>query len=138
MSKSKNGKSGVTFSKDQLDKALYDFEDLMERCLCPFILLGKTARNIVDGKWLGGDKIEVGVERKYLTREALSTLKTFLKKKNLLKGFTYKAGEVPVKVKVINRKYKFFKNKQSKFYMGGMFLVANPFEPYWKSRNIVR
>lgn len=128
----------IGFSSDQLMKALRDVEDLIERTLCPYLLLGDTALDIKDNLLLHGSKITVGIENKYLTKEALSTLQTLLKNVEITeKGFTYMVGEVPVQVKFIRKKYGFFKYPDAKMYWGGEYKIPNPFDKYWKSRRII-
>lgn len=128
------------FSVDKLNKALFDFEDLMERCLSSFLVLGQTAWDISTGLGLTGDKVEVGIQTKYLTPEVLSTIKTY-KGIDLDKDmglWEYEVDGVPVRVKLIKRKYKFFANPEMKFYWGGDYQLPNPMGDYWKSRFIVR
>lgn len=139
------GENGA--SSDQLDMALRDIEDILGRALCPFVLLGQTARDIVDGKQLTGNKITVGVESKHLTKEAVGTLKVYLKKDmpTTLKSFDYEPSGVPkykimprVYVKVIKKRWKFLKNKDYKFHLNTEYLVPNPFKNYWKAKGLVR
>lgn len=128
------------FSIDELNKALFDFETLMERCLVPFLLLGQTAWDIESGFQLTGDKVEVGVQTKYLTPEVLSTIKTYKNTQldKTVKSWTYLVDGVPVRVKLIHRNYKFFKHPEMKFYWGGDYQLPNPMADYWKSRFIVQ
>lgn len=128
------------FSVDELNQALFDFEDLMGRCLSPFFLLGDTAKDILDGFTLKGNKVEVGVETKYLTPEVLSTIKTY-KGVDLDKNqgkWEYMFGEIPVEVKIISRKYKFFEFPNSVFYWGENYWTPNPFATYYKSRYLIK
>ena len=129
------------FSVDELNKALFDFEDLMERCLTPFMILDETANCLNDrGRLLDGDRVSVGVEVRYLTPEVLSTIETYkgVKLDKEQKSWMYMVDEVPVVVKLIHRKYKFFENPDRKFYFGGDYLCPNPFDRYYKSRFIIQ
>ena len=141
------GESGNRFNKDQLDMSLRDVEDVMGRALLTFVILGDTARDIVNETGLTGNKITVGVERKYLTKEALSTLKFYLKDTlpDPIKDFVYEPSGHPkyktmpkVFVKIIERRWKFLKAKDYKFYMATQYNIPNPFESYWKSRHLIR
>src|SRR3990167_7956233 len=108
------------YNTDQLNKSLMDVEDLLNRALCPFVLLGNTARDIVDGRELTGDRITIGIESKHLTKEAVSTLKTFLglEMPKPLTDFSYQPVGLPkykvmprVYIKIINKAWAFLKNK---------------------------
>ena len=135
-----NIKDSKVFSIDELNKALFDFEDLMERCLTPFLLLGDTAKDIIDGFMLRGDKVEVGVETKYLTPEVLSTIEVYkgIKLDKEQGKWEYMVDDVPVVVKLINKKYKFLDNPNTMFYWGGDYRFPNPFDTYYKSRFLIK
>ena len=137
--------NGQHFSDHDLMLALYDIQDILERAMCPYLILGDTARSIVDKGRLEGDGIYVGVEKKSLNKMALSTIQFYLSGVRTPRtleiredGFDYIWNDVPVHVKFIGRKYKFFKNPDFKFYMANNYNIPNPFETYWKSRFIVR
>lgn len=134
-----NGTSGHKFSAGELESALRDFENLMERVLCDYVVLGDVAKAIRDGTDLYGDKVEVGMFKLEVTKFVLSTLKTLLPDIEIgAKGFSYKFHEVPVEVKIIGRKYKFFEHPDFRFYKTGNYKFANPFENYWKARYLIR
>lgn len=138
---SKEKDTTKVFSVDELNKALFDFEDLMERCLAPFLVLDETANCLNDrGRLLEGDRVSVGIEVKNLTPEVLSTIETYkgVKLDKEQKSWTYMVDEVPVVVKLIHRKYKFFDNPDKKFYFGGDYLCPNPFDNYYKARFIIQ
>ena len=128
------------FSVDELNKALFDFEDVMERAMCPFLLLGQTAWDVKSGYMLRGDKVEVGIQIKYLTPEVLSVIKSY-KNTDLdlhVKRWTYLVEGVPIIVSLIKRNYKFFKNPETKIYWGGDYKLPNSMVDYWKARFIIR
>jgi len=128
------------FSVDQLNKALFDFEDVMERAMCPFLVLGGSAIDLHDKYNLRGDKVEVGIKALCLTDMVISTLKTYrdldIKKED--KGFSYEVDGVPVEVKIIHKKYKFFENPQMVFYWGGDYQLPNSMVDYLKARHIIQ
>ena len=128
------------FSVDELNKALFDFEDLMERCLTPFYVMGDSGMGIKEGFLLRGDKVEVGVKASELTDMVLSTIETYkvVKLDKEQKKWTYYVDEVPVEVTIIHRDYNFFKHPESKFYWGGNYLLPNPYDKYYKSRFIIK
>ena len=121
-------------------KALYNVEDWMDQLLTPYFLLGKTAEAVKYDKLLEGDGIDVGIRNKSFTQYVYDILKTNfnLLPEDVNKGFEYKVGEVPVRVKVYTRNYHFFKYPDIKIYQYGRFQLPNPFENYWKSRFLVR
>lgn len=129
------------FSIDELNKALFDFEDVMERAMCPFLLLGQTAWDVKSGYMLTGDKVEVGIIKLCLTDMVKDTIKTYrgldIDKEND-KSFTYEVDKVPVVCKIIRNKYKFFKNPETVFYWGGDYQLPNPMVDYWKSRFVIK
>lgn len=127
------------FKVEELNKALFDFEDLMERCLSPFLLLGSTAKDIKDGFMLRGNKVEVGIQEQDITPEMISTIETY-KGDTISRGmkkWTYLVDEVPVEVKIIKRKYSFFKNPEMIFYWGGDYQLPNPMTDYMKAQYVI-
>ena len=129
------------YSVDALNKALFDFEDLMERSLCPFLVLGGTAIDIKEGFKLRGNKVEVGVRSLCLTDMVLSTIKTYKGldvDRDNDKEINYEVDGVPVTCKIIHRKYKFFENPQMVFYWGGDYQLPNPMVDYLKARYIIK
>ena len=135
-----NGTSGVRFSSEELSKALLDVEDLMDRLLTPYVLLGKTAECVKNDRLLDTEAIEVGIKKTDITQYVRDVIRTYLNVElnNIENGFEYKAGAVPVKVKVYTRNYTFFKYPDTKVYSFGTYLIPNPFEVYWKVRGLIR
>jgi len=127
-------------SQEQLDKALLDTFDLMQRCLLDttFIVLGDAAKCIKERRGLDCNKLEFGIEKRYLTPEVMSTLKEWVKGGLFVdNGFSYVFEGVPVRFKFIKRKYKFFENLDSQIYMPEWYKIANPFKNYWKARFLI-
>ena len=130
-----NGTNGVKFNEFELTTALRSVEDLMERVLVNFVVLGDTSKAMFEGKDLYGGKIEIGIFKNDLVKFVRSTLNTLVKDIEWTKyGFTFKINNVPVMVRVISRSYKFFDHPDFRFYRTGQYRFANPFELYWKSR----
>lgn len=123
------------FSDTQLMRALYDVQDILERALCSFVLLGDTARALQKEERLSGDGIYIGVMKKHLTKEAMSTIKVYLKDGVITeKGIEYTWDDVPVHVVFITQEYPFFENLDFRFYMANEYKIPNPFDDYWKNR----
>ena len=135
-----NGESGQIFNHEELYKALRGVEDLMDILLTPYFLLGKTAEDVKNNRQLEGEGIDVGIRNTALTQYVYDILKTNygFSKEDVDNGFTFKVGEVPVRIKVYKRNYYFFKYPDTAVYEFGSYQIPNPFDAYWKSRFIVR
>ena len=131
-----------TFSSEQLDKALFAVDFLMSQMLCEneYLLLGDTGRCANEGKPLEGDKIEVGLEKRYFNPFAKSSfgyyVKNWLEEKPDVR--TFELEGVPVELKLINRNYHFFRNPNAKNYQYDDYQLPNPFATYWKARFLIR
>lgn len=122
-----------------LNSALEHVQDLLERTTVPFILLGDVVEGIVKHNSLAGvKKIEIGIEQKYLIPEVLSTIKTLMGDIKTEKGFGYLFDKIPVEIKIIKRKYAFFKNPDMIIYRLQDYRIPNPVDDYLKARWIVR
>jgi hypothetical protein len=135
-----DGGNGSRLSDIALEKALLDVEDLLQRCLIPFFLLGETARSIRDGEVISGTGIDVGVKKSNLIPESMSTLHTFTlgdfcEDDDIIK---YISHGVEVRIKKIGRNYKFLENLDKVFYKAGDYSIPNPFDTYWKSRYLLK
>lgn len=138
----------VTFSQDELDTALLGAPNQgVEGVLQLFdrhgldrnlIMLGHTAEEIKNDQRLSGESVEVGIEQRYLTPEVISTLKVMGGIEDPTKDFTFNVGKVPVNVKVITRRYKFFENTDPHMYVVEFVRLPNPFDTYWHARGIVQ
>ena len=137
--------STVSFSLDQLNLALREVYDLFE--YYPYLLLGDTGKGAIDGR-LYGDKITIGIEKRYLTKEVRDAIKTHLEylvdrkysdymeiSDDLIK---YSYNGVPIECKIIHRKYPWFKYPNAIGYNYDDFKVPNPFDKYYKARFIVQ
>ena len=135
-----NGESGKQFNSEDLQKALLSVEDLMDQLLTPYFLLGKTAECVKYDRLLEGDGIDVGIRDKSLTQYVYDILRDQFKfqPEDVQKGFEYKVGEVPVRIKVYTRNYHFFKYPDHVVYQFGTYALPNPFEIYWKARGLIR
>ena len=89
-----------------------------------------------------GDGIDVGIEKRYLTKEVMSTFKTYRPNAIITeRGMTYisqyETCDVPIRIKFIGRKYKFFEHPDTAFYLAGNYKIPNPFDNYYKARFII-
>lgn len=142
MSKMSSGEI-ILHKKDDIQRALFYIDDLFESALCKYLVLKDTAKMIVNNEVPNGEKITLGVERRYLTKGVLTTFKVHLKRGVTWRedGFTVCNQDtkfVPIDVQFIERRYNFFKFPTLKTYYYADFLVANPFKKYWKARFIIK
>jgi len=130
----------LNFSHDELLQALLEFENIMYRCLLQdnFPLLKETALQVAKGYPLTGDHLDVGIPKKYLSKEVQDTLKEYCKVEDPTKDFTTTVLGVPVNVKIINRKYNYFENTDRVFYHYDNFNVPNPIDSYMKARYLIK
>lgn len=126
-------------SLEDLDFALTKVEEIFERAMIPFVLLGETARSVIEKDQVDGNKIEVGILRRHLQETAKSILDI------VLPGFKEKGGkiefmvdEVPVEVKIIEKKYKYFERPDRVFYKITQYCIPNPFGRYWEVRGMIK
>jgi hypothetical protein len=138
----------ATFSTEQLDTALLGAPHRgIEGCFEVFdrsaigdklILLKDTAYQVKNSLFLEGDHIDVGIEKRYLTPQAISTIKEFGHVEDPTEDFVLTIDSVPVNVKVITRHYPWFKDLNSLIYKYEIVYLPNPFENYWKARFIIQ
>lgn len=120
----------------ELNLALMDIEDVMERAMCPYFLLGETARCVYKHEDLHGDSIEVGVLDTSLTKEVLSVFKQYIGEITTdLKTITYIWNGVTISIRIVKQNYTFLKNPQDGFYNFGDYKLPNSFEDYWPWRD---
>src|SRR3990167_1145643 len=138
----------IEFTLEQLNYALREVYELWN--YWEYMLMGDTAKGAKEGK-LYGDKIEIGIKKKYLTRDVMSALKTHLQYA-VDRGYSeyMKIGEekirysvkqnkadllgIPVECRVIHRNYQFFKYPDTVVYKYDEFKTPNPLEKYYKAR----
>lgn len=135
-----DGGNGNSLSDYDLEKALYDVEDLLGRVLVPFVLLKETARSVHDNEVLGGTAVDVGVRDLDLHESALRTIKSFTFEGGFNKtphGYEYLSHGVPVRITMLSKKWKFMENPEMAFYGPATYMLPNPFRDYWKVRQLV-
>lgn len=134
-------KEKESFTHEQLSDALLYAEDLLERSMIPFMLLGETAEALFlfEAPVFEGNLVHIGVLKRHLTDSTYSTLKSLAKEyyadDNIFK-FEYKG--VPIEIDIIHNQYPFFQNLDSKFYALTTFRIPNPFEEYYKWKDQIK
>ena len=128
---------GIT--EDALNQALQHVQDLLDRITVPYILLGDAVEGIVKrNSIVGAKKIEVGIEERYLIPEIISSLKTQMGDIKTAYGYGYLFDKIPVEIRIIRRRYKFFENPDTIIYKLQDYRIPNPIDDYLKARWIVR
>lgn len=143
----------------ELDAALfYAAHDVLDPSFIPCLVLGETARQIVDGERLHQlPYIELGILEKDFTEASRKYLPAILKGDSLSRGprtdwkieknlieFDYKSGEhpehgsVPIKVKIIKTYKEFFEYPDTVFYDYSEYRIPNSFASYWEARDKVK
>ena len=140
-----NGKipAKILVSSWDIGVAMRDLYDLFEKIMVKGVLLGDVAYQIkIAGRGaldcpVSVEELEWGMPKKNLTAEVKSLFKTwgFIPTES---GYEYKISNVPVKIKVYSRKYKFFEHPDQALYMVDEFNIPNPFENYWKVRSLIK
>ncbi len=123
--------------------AMRNLYDTCEAGLLPYVLLGEAARQLHDGidGYNGNDlkvsKLEWGIPASQLTPEVVSLFHQWDFKETDY-GFSYMFEEVPVEVHIFQKKYRFFKMPDMRFYGPDLFKIPNEFEKYWFMRHMVK
>jgi hypothetical protein len=129
-----------TLTVDQLNAELLNVDDLFQRALVPYFLLGETARSIRSDK-LEGSRIEVGTYQKNITKEVLDTFTDYIVGTDVIintEGFSYTNHDgVPVVARFLVYQYTFLDNPEFVFYLAGEYFVPNPFEKYWLNKDVL-
>lgn len=128
------------FSLEELNKALLESFDLMQRVLLDttYVIAGDAAKCLKEKRGLDCDGIDCVIEKRHITPFVVSTLKEWVTPDVTDKGFEYKVGNVPIRFKFIERKYDFFKYPDTVFYAPEIYKIPNQFEKYYKARFIIK
>lgn len=132
-----------TLSSWDVNVVLRQIFDFAESGMLSYVLLGDVAKQLYDGvdgfngNELKVDKVEWGLQERYLTQEVKSLFQSWGFKPTE-KGYYYEQSGVPVYLHIIKRKYKFFEIPDMRFYQADYFKLPNPFENYYKSRGLIQ
>lgn len=138
----------TSYTTEQLQEALYHLVDILDRCICPFILLQDTAKTIIEFDRIGGDGIYVGVRVKDYSDSVKSMMRTLSSNIDIrlgIDGFTetdqglfWTFKGIPINIKLIDRKYSCIETPDQIYYWGEDYRIPNPFSKYWKMRNLIK
>lgn len=121
--------------------ALYYTEDLLNRAFIQFVLLGDTAKTLIEGFHTDLDgQIDIGILNKDYTESGKRVLLSVLPRDSKVtkKEISFVYGEIPVKIKIIHKNYQFFEHPEHIIHKISDFCVPNPFDRYYKSRNLIQ
>lgn len=114
----------------------------MERLTCPFYPLKNTAKEVYNETELT-EKINVGVlvsewteQRQSMFDVLVENMRIGLEENGNNKVLTFDG--VPVHMKIIERKYKFFEKPDVRFFGVNEFLIPNPLDGYLKSQHLIK
>lgn len=134
----KSPANGTNLSPEELQAALLDVQDALERAQIKFILLGDVAYSIYSYEELKGDKVVVGVLRNQWMPECVTILRAWRPQVEEDKhGVHYKVGNVPIQIRVIRKNFFFLKDPDLRAYYDCSLFLPNPFARYWHSRSFV-
>jgi hypothetical protein len=138
-------KEETPLKHEQLLDALMFAEDVLTRAVCPFVALGETAEtiNTWDMPIFEGKGIYLGVMKRHLTKDALSTIKSYVgawAKNSYIDEdvISFEYNNVPTYIQVISGDYPFFKNPDVRFFNITEVRIPNPFDEYWKWRDQIK
>lgn len=132
----------------KVNQVLLFIQDLFDRSQMPLLALkdtGKQIKETQDGLIpdLHLKVIELGIQKKDLSQSGTSMLKGLLKLEHVEfkwddNVIMFTRNDVPVFIKIINRKYGFLQNVSKVYYRTVEFDIPNPFNIYWTTRHLIR
>jgi hypothetical protein len=129
------------FTQEQLREALFHVQDVFERAMCPFFVLGNTAKHIVSNEeeFVGDEDIHVGVRQAALTREVVGMMRSYIPDLVETKvQFSYFHNKIPIIIDIIHGDYEVFKNPDMRYYYISEFLIPNPWKQYWQQHEFIK
>ena len=131
------------FTDAELRKALFAFQDLMERLQCPFYPLRQTASEVYHETELTGDKLYFGVKNIEWTEKRQSMFNILVDQirfecKDTPIGYDLVLEGVPIEFRIIKRRYSFFDKPEIRFFGVTEFLIPNPLDKYLKAQYIIK
>jgi hypothetical protein len=128
------------FDPEHIQAALLRAEDVFDRALVPFILLGDVAKQMEEG-YVGfeASEIEVGINQRDFSRNAMEIIQMLVPDLAIEGNHLYFEHDgVPIKIVIVQRKYAFLANPDLRYFYLGTFRLPNPFKNYWQVRALLR
>ena len=126
---------------EQINDAFFFLEDTFERALMPWVTLKETARAVInDDPTLMEDGIDVGVWENDMTQYGKMVLEMVLgsyKPTGMPRVWKFDYKGIPITIRVIYRSYPFFAHYDKKLYYFEYIAIPNPFQDYWKQKDLV-
>lgn len=123
-------------SPENLLAALFRAQDILDRAIIPFIVLGEVSYQIKNNQPLEANKISIGILKRHATESGTSLLSTIDPAiEQLTDGWRLVHNEVPVTIKIIEKEHPVLRNPDIVFYKYDTFCIPNPFEKYWKGNH---
>lgn len=135
---------GTAFTSEELHGALLRAEDTLTRAMADYVLLGDTAKSIVDDKTgyakLYGDAVYLGMRRTAVTKYFIDTVR-------MLEGgtldiednkITFVFNGVPIIIDIVDDDMGYFERPDERWYFVTNFPIPNPFERYWENKDKIR
>ena len=122
-------------SETDYKNVLNKLEDVFESTTAKFMVVGSLLTAVETGTYLSDlDKFEFIVSKRSLNKYALTVLK-----ENLGESWQdFEENGVPIKVKVINKNYKFMKYPDVRYYQGCTLYIPNPLSDYLKIKQLIK
>ena len=145
-----NGVKKYKFTQYQLDRALLESFDLMQRCMLDstYIITRDAAKCLKENRLLDCESLDFIIQKRYVTPEVRSTLVNYVEGSNDSSGypegkvtdtgFSYTYEGVPVTCKFITRNYRWFEYADSRVYGPENYKIPNQWDNYWKGRFLVK
>ena len=135
-SQNQTGSSGPSLKRTDLDFALLESFDLMQRSLLDavYVVAGDASRCLHDGKLLECSEIEFVIPGKHVTPEVVSMLKDYATKEIRTDGFDWSVNNVPLKFRFVYNEYDYFNFAYTRVYGPEVYRIPNQFNRYWEER----
>jgi hypothetical protein len=133
----------MSFDTNSLIQALFDVEDLMERCSCPFFLLDETARQVREETknlepHLELNEITIGIRQRHLAQSVKEMIRTIKPQAEWLNStISYSFGDIPVVIWIIRKDHSVFERPDRIWFYTADLCIPNPFDTYWQNRDIL-
>lgn len=130
----------VMFTPAQIQAALLYTEDILDRAVVPFLLLGDVAKQMDEG-YVGfeASELEIGIKRRDFSQGAREIIEMLIPG-IILEGnrYSFEVEGVPVTIRIIERNYTFLQNPDTRHFYLGVFRLPNPFKAYWQVRALLQ
>ncbi len=108
-----------------LEAALYKAEDDFDKAVCKFMILGKSLKTMKEDLVINGNKVELGVWERRMTKEVRGWFKEWGWKIGKDK-MTITFGGVPIEVKFIKKVVRPYDHPDVMYYKVAQFQIPNP------------